>query len=141
MGSRGPVPKRSDDRKRRNVSGVPVEPVEFAASSVDVPEPSEAWHPIARRLWDSLLVSGQSKFYEPSDWALAFSLMDDLSYYKFANKRSGQMLASIYAQMSSLLITEGDRRRIGIELARKSSEELESAGVLEMKKWREHLSG
>ncbi len=144
MGTRGPVPKHSEDRKRRNAPATDagVEKV-IVESSVDisVPTPDANWHPIALRLWDSLALSGQSKFYEPSDWALAYSLMDDLTYYKFATKRSGQMLASIYAQMSSLLITEGDRRRVGIELARKSSEELESAGVMEMNKWREALTG
>lgn len=140
MGNRGPVPKRSEDRIRRNSVEKPSVTVEVEPVSVVVPVPDENWHPIARRLWDSLALSGQSKFYEPSDWALAYSLMDDLTYYKFATKRSGQMLASIYAQMSSLLISEGDRRRAGIELARKSSEELESAGVMEMNKWREALS-
>lgn len=144
MGTRGPVPKHSEDRKRRNTPAVDagVEKV-VVESSVDIsiPTPDANWHPIALRLWDSLALSGQSRFYEPSDWALAYSLMDDLTYYKFATKRSGQMLASIYAQMSSLLITEGDRRRVGIELARKSSEELESAGVMEMNKWREALTG
>lgn len=144
MGTRGPVPKHSEDRKRRNspATDAGVEKV-VVESSVDIsiPTPDANWHPIALRLWDSLALSGQSRFYEPSDWALAYSLMDDLTYYKFATKRSGQMLASIYAQMSSLLITEGDRRRVGIELARKSSEELESAGVMEMNKWREALTG
>lgn len=144
MGTRGPVPKHSEDRKRRNspANDAGVEKV-VVESSVDIsiPTPDANWHPIALRLWDSLALSGQSRFYEPSDWALAYSLMDDLTYYKFATKRSGQMLASIYAQMSSLLITEGDRRRVGIELARKSSEELESAGVMEMNKWREALTG
>ncbi len=144
MGTRGPVPKHSEDRKRRNTPAVDVGVEKVVVeSSVDIsiPTPDANWHPIALRLWDSLALSGQSRFYEPSDWALAYSLMDDLTYYKFATKRSGQMLASIYAQMSSLLITEGDRRRVGIELARKSSEELESAGVMEMNKWREALTG
>lgn len=140
MGSRGPVPKRSEERIRRNKDEQVSVEVAAVSGEVVIPEPDDLWHPIARRLWDSLAESGQSKFYEPSDWALAYSLMDDLTYYKNASKRSGQMLASIYAQMSSLLISEGDRRRVGIELARKSSEELESAGVLEMKKWREALS-
>jgi hypothetical protein len=136
----GPVPKRSESLQRRNAAKtVPV--AAPGAESVLIPEPDPLWHPISRQLWDSLALSGQSKFYEPSDWALAFSLMDDLSYYKLAQRRSGQMLASIYAQMSSLLVTEGDRRRVGIELARKSSDELEDIGVLEMKKWRQQLSG
>lgn len=142
MGSRGPVPKHSEDRKRRNAdSVVETEKVVIESQDVVIPEADANWHPIAVRLWDSLAISGQARFYEPSDWALAYSLMDDLTYYKCATKRSGQMLASIYSQMSSLLITEGDRRRVGIELARKTSEELESAGVMEMNKWREALSG
>lgn len=106
-----------------------------------IPEPDEEWHPIAARLWESLALSGQARFYEPSDWAFAYSLMDDLTYYKKGAKRSGQMLASIYAAMSSLLVSEADRRRVGIELDRKTSEELESAGVAEMKKWQEKLTG
>lgn len=142
MGTRGPVPKRAEDRAGHRAKSELL-PKESAPGAVDIsiPTPDANWHPIALRLWDSLALSGQSRFYEPSDWALAYSLMDDLTYYKFATKRSGQMLASIYAQMSSLLITEGDRRRVGIELARKSSEELESAGVMEMNKWREALTG
>lgn len=139
MGQRGPVPKRSDERKRRNETSVPVVEAE-GAESVSIPRPDSAWHPIAKRLWRSLEASGQSRFYEPSDWALAYSLMDDISYYKNASKRSGQMLASIYSALSSLLISEGDRRRVGIELARPTSEELESAGVAEMNQWRQKLS-
>ncbi len=84
--------------------------------------------------------SGQSKFYEPSEWALAYSLMDDLSYYKHMSKRSGQMLASIYSAMTSLLITEGERRRVQIEISRPTRDQLESPGVTEMKKWQERLT-
>jgi hypothetical protein len=139
MAGIGPVPKRSESRQRRNA------PIHGSAKGVGaeivvIPEADPLWHPIASRLWESLALSGQSKFYEPSDWALAFSVMDDLSEYKQQSRRSAQMLASIYSQMASLLITEGDRRRVGIELARKSSDELEDAGVMEMKKWRQQLS-
>lgn len=140
MGSRGPVPKRSEERQRRNTPEHTVTRAD-GAESVSIPEPDDTWHPIARQLWDALAASGQSRFYEPSDWAMAYSLMDDLSYYKTGTKRSGQMLASIYGAMSTLLISEGDRRRVGIELARPTSEELESAGVVEMKSWAAKLTG
>ena len=133
MGTRGPVPKHSEDRKRRNTPAVDagVEKV-VVESSVDIsiPTPDANWHPIALRLWDSLALSGQSRFYEPSDWALAYSLMDDLTYYKFATKRSGQMLASIYAQMSSLLITEGDRRRVGTQANDPAAKKAQDQGGL-----------
>ena len=137
MGTRGPVPKRAESRQRRNASDVDIK---RAAGADDVarPEPDPDWHPIAARLWHSLGESGQSRFYEPSDWAVAYSLMDDLSYYKSSSKRSGQMLATIMSAMSSLLVTEGDRRRVQIELARPNAEDSEeSTKVAVMDKWRQ----
>ncbi|UZJ23703.1 hypothetical protein RHODO2019_10835 [Rhodococcus antarcticus] len=80
------------------------------------PEPDEGWHPIATTLYESLGSSGQADWYQDSDWAFAFSLCDDLSYYKRATKRSGQMLQTIYSAFERLLVTEGDRRRVRIEL-------------------------
>ena len=47
------------------------------------------------------------------------------------------MLTAINSMMTSLLLTEGDRRRVRIELDRHSEEEIESAGVASMKKFLE----
>ncbi len=116
--ARGPVPNRSDDLARpRERKGSDIVPVTKGVSRPStVPEPDAEWHPIARQLWDALTVSGQADFYEQSDWAMAFSLCDDLSHYKKSTKRSGQMLQTIYSAMERLLVTEGDRRRVRIEL-------------------------
>ncbi|WP_206055042.1 hypothetical protein [Nocardia sp. CS682] len=84
----------------------------------EIPAADPDWHPIAVRLWDALTFSGQSEFYEASDWALAYSLMDDLSAYKSADRRSAQMLQTIYSTFERLLIAEGDRRRARMELER-----------------------
>jgi len=66
--------------------------------------------------------------------------MDDLSYYKASSKRSGQMLATIMSAMSSLLVTEGDRRRVQIELARPNADDSEeNTKVAVMDKWRQKL--
>ena len=139
MGTRGPVPKRTESRQRRNVSEVDVKRAD-GAEDVSQPSPDPDWHPIASRLWESLGRSGQSRFYEPSDWAVAYSLMDDLSYYKASSKRSGQMLATIMSAMSSLLVTEGDRRRVQIELARPNADDSEeNTKVAVMDKWRQKL--
>lgn len=141
MGTRGPVPKRTESlnghRSKDELAGSKVTKA-LGADDVARPEPDPDWHPIAARLWHSLGESGQSRFYEPSDWAVAYSLMDDLSYYKSSSKRSGQMLATIMSAMSSLLVTEGDRRRVQIELARPSAEDSEeSTKVAVMDKWRQ----
>jgi hypothetical protein len=74
------------------------------------------WHPIAKTWYDSLAKSGQSEFYQASDWAFAYSLAEDLSDYKRQTKRSAVMLSSIMTGMTLLLTTEGDRRRVNIEL-------------------------
>lgn len=139
VGTRGPIPKRSESRQRRNEPEREVTTA-VGAEDVTVPVPDPEWHPIARRVWDSLEASGQSRFYEPSDWAVAFSLMDDLSYYKRGSKRSGQMLQTIMSSLSSLMVTEGDRRRLSLELNRPNGEGSEDDGkVAVMDKWRQRL--
>jgi hypothetical protein len=139
MGERGPVPKRSEDSHRRRP---PVQPILKAegAQIVRIPDPDPDWHPIAIEMYRSLGQSGQARFYEPSDWMFAYSLMDDLSSYKKQTRRSSNMLAAILSGLSSLLVTEGDRRRVQVELSRPEREGGESDGVLEMKKWRDQLS-
>lgn len=92
------------------------------------PAPDKEWHPIAATLYKALSTSGQCDWYQDSDWAFAYSLCDDLSYYKQATRRSGQMLQTIYSAFERLLVTEGDRRRVRIELH--EPEEKSNAAVL-----------
>jgi hypothetical protein len=46
------------------------------------PKVNAKWHPIAKRLWDSFGSSGQVHWWQDTDWALAYSVCDDLSRYK-----------------------------------------------------------
>jgi len=141
MGSRGPVPSREADlarpRNRKGSDQAPVTTGEWLPPIIPDPDPS--WHPIALQLWESLETSGQSAWYQSSDWAMAFSLCDDLSYYKRSKKRSGQMLASIYSAMSSLMLTEGDRRRMRLELERPVDEGEQSAAVIAIEDYKKAL--
>ncbi|GAA0945981.1 hypothetical protein [Actinocorallia libanotica] len=130
MGARGPVPNRESDLARpRERKGADIHPVtKGVMRPVKVPNAPSDWHPIARRLWDSLKTSGQADFYQNSDWAFAYSLCEDLSEYKKSRKRSGQMLQTIYSAFERLLVAEGDRRRVRIEL-QEPEEEGETASV------------
>ena len=144
MGTRGPIPKRKGElnghRAKAELDGATVVRAP-AAEAVKQPPASRDWHPIAKRLWKSMGESGQARFYEPSDWAVAYSLMDDLSYYKAGAKRSGQMLQTIMSSLSSLLLTEGDRRRLQIELARGGGEEESlTPGAEEVARWLREMS-
>ena len=127
----GPVPNREADLARpRERKGSDQQSVtKGVMKDVTVPRADPDWHPAARRLWDGLKTSGQADFYQNSDWALAWSLMDDLSYYKKSGKRSGQMLQTIMTALERLLVTEANRRRVRIEL-HEPEEETQSAAVL-----------
>lgn len=120
MGARGPVPNRSEDLARdRSRNGVARNAGDITTGSMrptTVPNAPRDWHPIARRMWDSAKNSGQSDFYQDTDWAVLYSVCDDLSEYKKAGKRSSMMAQVVYSALSNLLLTEGDRRRARIEL-------------------------
>lgn len=141
------MPRRENDlarpRERKGKDQVAVTKGE--SRPVKIPRADPEWHPIATMLWNSLKVSGQADFYEQSDWAFAYSLCEDLSLYKKPSvskdgeeyfKRSGQMLQTIYSAMERLLVTEGDRRRVRIELhePEQNTEDEAGAVVLDAKK-------
>jgi hypothetical protein len=136
MGTRGPVPKRADQRRRTNKPASPVTQAE-GASSVSRPEADESWHEVARRWYESLGASGQEQFYEPSDWAIAYLMAESISrdlkpqFVGFvqtgrdttepeyaAIPLKGASLSAYLKAMSDLLATEGARRRAGVELQR-----------------------
>ncbi|MFF7021418.1 hypothetical protein ACFY97_10420 [Streptomyces klenkii] len=136
----GPVPARESELARpRERKGGEVQAVTRGiARPTKIPNGDRSWHPIAKRLWDSLKESGQADYYQASDWAMAFSLCEDLSHYKQAGKRSGQMLQTIYSTFERLLVTEGDRRRVRIELHEPEPEE-QSAAVLAIADYKKDL--
>lgn len=137
-GAGGPPPKRSTQRRRRNEPAHPVVTADGAAE-VPVPDADPQWHPVARRWFESLAASGQSVFYEPSDWATAFAVAesmsrelnpqpvtvgkgDDTHVEMVSLPPKGASLAAWLKAMSSLLVTEGDRRRVSVELQRPERE-------------------
>jgi hypothetical protein len=88
---------------------------------VVIPEPDEDWHKVARAWYDALAVSGQSVFYAQSDWALAYytaSLMTESLH-----SGSAAMAAQVMKAQDLLLVTEGSRRRVRIELVRQQAAE------------------
>lgn len=138
MGTRGPVGKRSDarlgHRAKDDAESVTTAP---AAAVVAIPEADESWHPVAQLIYTSLGESGQSQFYEPSDWAMAYLMCESISldlkpqFVGFAQTGreesvaefaviplKGASLSAYLKGFGSLLMSEGDRRRASIELQR-----------------------
>lgn len=120
MGARGPIGKRSEERMGHRSKEEKAEVTKApGALVVAVPAPDELWHPIALRWYEALAESGQSRFFEPSDWAAAQYAAEAMSRNLNAGQRfSAQLFAAIWSAMNDLLTTEGDRRRVRMELQR-----------------------
>jgi hypothetical protein len=153
----GPVPKKDAERRRRNktpdnggISALPAEVINLDDTihgEVEIPAADPDWEPLTLSYWDSFAGSGQSMFYEPTDWMTAYMLMETLDrwlkpqdirvgeskppegmggdvWYHFEAKRvpvPGNVLSSILKGLTSLMATEGDRRRLRLELERKTA--------------------
>lgn len=121
-GAGGPVPKPAAQRRRQNKPPIPVDSLPastaLAAPARTTPAADASWHPTAREWFDGLAASGQAALYEPSDWAMARLGAELMSGVLMSDKPSAQMVVSILQITSSLLSTEGDRRRLRLELAR-----------------------
>ena len=113
----GPPPKRSSQRRRRNV-GPAVDTSPAGAPAVWA-EPDGDWHPIAVDWYLSLQASGQSAFYEASDVALARYVAEAMSRNLNAGARfSAQLFTAVMSATGDLLTSEGSRRRLRLELER-----------------------
>ena len=115
-----------------------------ASAKVKPPAASKDWHPIARRWYRSLAESGQSAYYEPSDWATAHLIAESISrdlkpqpigVHPETGKAvmatipmKGASLAAYLKAMTALLVTEGDRRRSRVELERPVTGDEEESG-------------
>lgn len=114
----GPIPNRSDDVSReRDVNRGDRTPMKHGEMMpVSVPNAGKDWHPIAKKLWQSLKTSGQAQWFQNSDWAYAYFVMEEVTLHMQAGKHSAMRLTAIDSMLSKLLVTEGDRRRARIEL-------------------------
>ena len=164
-GAGGPIPKRSDQRRRRNAPPRPVKKAlakKAAAKAAPAdaagkpPAASRTWHPVARRWYESLAKSQQAVWYEPSDWATAYLLAESISrelkpqpvfdadgkiVTEVERPPKGASLAAWLKGMTALLVTEGDRRRLQIEFdPRSAGDGDEPAPVTDMRSWKAGLN-
>lgn len=138
---RGPVPKRSDQRRRRNKPEAAVV-VAMGQQVVKPPTEDRAWHPYAKDWFRALKRSGQAQFYQESDWReaklVAWLITQELSSPTGA--RAG-MMDVIFSRADALMTTEGARRRLRVELTTpKIVDEAKEATVSIMEQYRADLA-
>lgn len=138
MGVRGPVPKRSSERRRRNRDGGVVDRV-AVSGTVEVPEVPEGCSELSAELFEALASSGQARFFEPSDWWLAKLMVVAVDDY-LVGRKSATKLAEIRALATELMMSEGQRRRLRLELER-GGVEVEAPEVTAIDEYRRRLSG
>lgn len=118
---------------------IPIPPMKYVDDDgEELDEPECRWHPIAYEAYWSLAKSGQVIYMEPSDWMTAYTLCETLSRELKAKPIvvpggegqpseiqwviqpvNGAVLNAFLKGWANLLATEGDRRRLRIELERK----------------------
>lgn len=126
--------------KEASAHRVTWEQFEFLCDTVEVPAGDPEWHPIARQWYDSLSMSGQHVYYEPSDWAAAWVIAESISrdmkpqYVGMTHPAPGSQatsepvyesiplkgasLTSYMRAFASLMVTETQRRDFRVEVER-----------------------
>lgn len=132
MGTRGPIPKRDEDRIRRNIPVDPTVTVQMPGR-VGIPELGDIshlgeTHPLVVEMYESMKQSASIKYFEPTDWAFARLTMHTLNAELISAKNLGKpvgamKLTAITQMLSALLLTEGDRRRARLEVERAPAEQ------------------
>jgi hypothetical protein len=137
--TRGPVPKRSAERRRRNKESEPTKVELVAASPVKPPDVDPDWHAIAADWYLSLRDSGQAQFFEPSDWQAARFVAEVMTRNLNGGKFSSVLFAAVWAAMNDLLTTEASRRRVRMEIERDPNGVEQPAGVTALADYRKNL--
>lgn len=138
----GPPPKREDQRRRRNKNPDGLTTVTAAGGKrPKLPRVSPGWHPLMKDWFRSLKESGQSQFYEASDWQTARLLAEIMSQELNSGEPvKAAMLGEFNRAAASLMTTEGERRRLRVELQAPQAQEDGGKVVSIMDRYREKLS-
>ena len=101
----------------------------LAAPAPEIPPSDPEWHPRAAEWYESLKLSVQAQYLEPSDWAFARYLGDLMTTTLGTPRVNAQLVTAITRGMDQLLTTEGARRAARLELQRpKGGDEADEGG-------------
>ena len=131
----GPIPKR-DEQRAGHTTKAESEAITKIRMEGEVQKPDlrrfpgQITHPVARGFWDSLEHSGQAVYWEPSDWMVALTALSLLDKQLWADKKSPTMIAACWQMLSSIAVTEGERRRLRLEVERKPRMQESEAKVI-----------
>ena len=135
---RGGMPKRSEERRRRNkVPGL--EKVQLPAEDYPLPELPDDLHEVAVAWYRALPLSGQSVFYEPTDWERARAIAIQLSRMLKNPEPGASLVAATFTAMETMLDSEASRRRVRLEILRQKEAPADDPKVTRMRKLKKAL--
>lgn len=109
-----------------------------AAGDIPIPKADPKWKPEARSWFNSLKLSGQSEYYEASDWATAVAAAQ--AYDVFLRTYNASIFAQFVRLSERLGCTISDRKRSRIELGDPDpTDEDEDAADDAVDDWRRRL--
>lgn len=129
MGARGPIPDREDNlsrpRERKGNDEQSAKRGLLQPIQIDW-QPDPEWDDFVLSVWNSASASGMSDFYQDTDYAELRFICQELHRYsqprintktgEMYYKQSPEMVKALLTGLSNLGFTEGDRRRIRVEL-------------------------
>ena len=115
VSARGPVAKRDAARAGHNAKDEKSDHAKVRGPVI-VPPPHEDWIPETIAWYESLSISGQSLWYEPSDWQYAQVVGNMLN--QLLTAPNAALFKSVMDGMDALGVTELARRRMRIEIER-----------------------
>lgn len=130
----GPMPHAQ--RRRTNSPDRPPTAT-IARRQAKAPSASATWHPEARALYAAIKRSPQSEFFTAAEWAAAHLLAESVSVallpqrvmtprgelVEIAKAPDAPLINAWHRVMTSLLVFEPDRRKVGITLEREPEDE------------------
>lgn len=131
-GRPGPVPKLTAERRRRNTSSGPELITVTIVGELTWPEADPGWHKVIIDWYNGLREGPERDFLTPAGVAFARYLAERESRNLQLARPSAQTSALFVASQADLLTTEGTRRRLGVELARRQVVDSEDL----ISKWR-----
>lgn len=115
MAGRGPAPKASARRARRNADPVPAKVLAFVkGEAFDLPDGVE-WHPQTREWWGMWQRSPQADTFTESDWS--FLLDTALMHHAMWEKGQWTLAAEVRLRVAKFGATPEDRARLRMVFA------------------------
>lgn len=117
MGQRGPVPRRSTEKRAGHHAKAEEPDKPALPEPVKAPPADPRWGAAARRYYQSLIESGQAKYFEPTDWqqaAIVCELLTDQFKDSTIHERLLKEARALHRLLGKFLLTQDDETRVAI---------------------------